>query len=119
MTHQVSAAYGEGQYKVCGMAIRCGSDLAAIFTGGGSPHIGASSLAVYEPTRASATVSTITVFGHRDDMLAAQAAKQLSIAVKATVSVCVGIHLVAADANDIELLCKNFNQCLKELVQLL
>ena len=119
MTQQVSAAYGEGRYEVYGTALRCGTDLTVAFVGGTLPHVGAVSLGVYEAARDSATVSTITAFGHRDDVLAAQAAKQLAVAVKGTVSVSVGIHLDTASAEDIELLCKNFQLCLRALMQLL
>lgn len=119
MTSQVSTAYGEGKYEVRGTALRCGTDLNAVFVGGTLPHVGAVSLAIYEAARNSATVSTITAFGHRDDVLAAQAAKQLAVSVKGTVSVSVGIHLDTASAEDIELLCKNFEQCVRAIMQLL
>ena len=112
----ISASCGEGRYRVECQAILCGEDVNAVFIGGERAHIGAVSLAVYEPVRDSATVSTMTVYTHRDDQLAALAAKKLATALKCTVSVSVGIHVDNADEQDIELLCKNFAACLNQLL---
>ena len=115
----ISASCGEGHYRVECQAILCGEDVNAVFTGGERAHIGAVSLAVYEPVRDSATVSTITVYAHRDDQLAALAAKKLATALKCTASVSVGIHVDDATETDIELLCSSFQGCLHELIRLL
>ena len=87
-----NVSYGEGKYRIEAAALRCGSDVSVTFTGGERPHIGAVSLAVYEPERDSATVSTITAYGHRDDELSRAAAKKLAAAWKCTVSASVGVH---------------------------
>ena len=113
----ISASCGEGRYRVECQAILCGEDVNAVFTGGERAHIGAVSLAVYEPVRDSATVSTMTVYAHRDDQLASQAAKKLAVALKCTASASVGIHVDDADGHDIEYLCENFLLCLQELIR--
>ena len=112
----IFASCGEGRYRVECQAILCGEDVNAVFTGGERAHIGAVSLAVYEPVRDSATVSTMTVYTHRDDQLASQAAKKLAVALKCTASASVGIHVDDATESDIELLCKNFTLCLEQVI---
>ena len=118
MTDCITAAYGEGHYRIEAAAILCGSDLSVTFAGGDTPHIGAVSLAVYEPERGSATVSTLTAYGHRDDELSRKAAKQLASALRCTVSVSVGIHIDDADEQDIRTLCENFERCQAELFEI-
>lgn len=113
----ISASSGEGRYQISGMAILCGQDLTITVTGGTLPHVGAVSLAVYEPVRDSATVSTITVFTHRDDQLAASCAKKVAKSLQCTVVASVGIHIDHADAKDLERLCKNFEECIDCLIQ--
>ena len=111
MRDYITAAYGEGRYRIEAIALRCGDDVLVTFTGGERPHIGAVSLAIYEPERNSATVSTITAYGHRDDELSRAAAKKLASAWKCTVSVNVGIHVDAADRREIQVLRENFSSC--------
>ena len=113
----ITAAYGEGKYRIEAAALRCGSDVSVTFTGGERAHIGAVSLAVYEPERDSATVSTVTAYGHRDDELSRAAAKKLAAAWKCTVSVSVGIHVDAADRREIQLLSENFSSCQNALIE--
>lgn len=91
------AAWGEGRFRVAASALCCGADWVVAVTGGTLPHVGAVSLAVYEPARDSATVSTMTVYTHRDDLLSQRGAKMLARALCAAVSMSVGIHLDEAD----------------------
>lgn len=113
----VSASYGKEKYQITGKAVFCGEDVSFSFTGGTDPHIGAVSLAVYEPARDSATVSTIAVYTHRDDQLASKCAKAASAALKCTVTVTVGIHIDHAAAQELELLSGNFDECRRLLMQ--
>lgn len=80
----------------------CGEDISVTLVGGSLEHIGAVSLAVYEPERDSATVSTICSYGHRDDYLASMYAKRISSSLKCTVSVSAGVHIDNASAEDIK-----------------
>lgn len=105
------AEAGAGKYAVTIGAVRCGSDIAAVMTGGTLPHIGATALAVYEPERDSATVSTVTVYTHRDDAVASMAAKRISAAMKCTVSVSAGIHIDDAAPEELLTLRENAEAC--------
>ena len=107
---------GEGRYRVHAAGRRCGGDLAVAVLGGEREHVGAVSLALYEPERDSATVSTVTVPGHRDDAVAARFAKELSRALRCTVSVTAGVHIDGASPEEIGTLLQNAEQCLSELL---
>jgi hypothetical protein len=100
-------------------ALRCGNDLCVAVTGGTLPHVGAVSLAVYEPERDSATVSTMTVYTHRDDVVSAYIAKELSRALKCTVTVSSGIHVDSAGSGDIAQLRENAVACCHALISAL
>ncbi|MCD8242069.1 MAG: hypothetical protein LUD73_06825 [Lachnospiraceae bacterium] len=113
---EIFAFCGDGIYRIEGRAVRCGEDVAFLFAGGTKPHIGAVSLAVYEPQRHSASVSTVTVYGHRDDELAASGAKKAASKLGCTVSVSIGIHVDDADASELEILRRNFAGCLDRLL---
>jgi predicted ThiF/HesA family dinucleotide-utilizing enzyme len=106
----------ETKYSVTATAVSCLGDVSVTVTGGERPHIGAVSLAVYEPERNSATVSTLTVFTHRDDQIASFMAKELSRATKHTVSVSVGIHIDDPSLDEIAILRRNCQECCSLLI---
>lgn len=116
---QFSHQCGEGRYLVTGIALCCGRDVTLTFTGGTLPHVGAVSLAVYEPERDSATVSTICVYTHRDDRLSAECAKKAAAALKCTAAVSVGIHVDNAASLELEILTKNFRECYSVIIDAL
>lgn len=113
----ISESFGEGIYEIAGVAVICGEDVSFSFTGGTQPHIGAVSIAVYEPVRDSATVSTVTVYEHRDDQLSAKCAKDAAIALKCTAAVSVGIHMDDAAPEDITILINNFKECYRMMAE--
>lgn len=105
------------KYHITARAVFCGHDLNVSVCGGTLHHVGAVSLAVYEPARSSATVSTVTVFAHRDDQISSYMAKELSRAIKCTVCVSAGIHIDSPSADELELLRKNCADCCAELIR--
>lgn len=112
----ISAQAGEGRYTVKGTALLCGQDVTMTFTGGTLPHVGAVSLAVYEPERDSATVSTVCVYTHRDDRLASQSAKEAAAILQCTAAVSVGIHVDNAAPLELDILTENFQKCYSQIV---
>lgn len=106
---------GEGRYQIQLVAFLCGRDLSVTITGGESPHIGAVCLAQFEEERASATVSTICVYGHRDDQIAMACAKKISSKRRCTVTVSVGIHIDRATSEEIKILWGNCLDCIEKL----
>ena len=112
----VKVQYGNGDFRVKAAAKRCGRDWNVAVTGGTLPHIGAVSLAVYEPERDSATVSTLCAYTHRDDAVSAAFAKALSAALQCTVCVSAGIHVDDAGTEEIAQLRENCDALLKKLL---
>ena len=113
-----SAEVGPGtRYHVFAQAHFCGEDLSVSICGGEREHIGAVSLAVYEPERDSATVSTVTVFTHRDDRVSRRAAKFFSRALRCTVCVSAGVHIDAPAGGELETLLKNCDECCAALMR--
>ena len=116
--HTFSAELGAGtRYHIRALAHFCGEDLCVSICGGEREHIGAVSLAVYEPERDSATVSTVTVFTHRDDRVSRRAAKFFSRALRCTVCVSAGVHIDAPAADELETLLKNCDACCAALTR--
>ena len=111
------AEAGEGKARVTARLTRCGADLAAVVTGGETPHVGAVALAQYEPERRSATVSVLTAYGHRDDVVASRFAKSLAAAGRCNAAASVGVHVDGADAEMIRTLQENCGACLTELLR--
>ena len=113
----ITSEYGKNSERIEGCAVRCGADVAITLCGGTKPHVGAVSMACYEPERDSATVSTITAYGHRDDVLSAACAKRAAKELKCTVTVSVGIHVDDADIKMIERLRENCTKCFEILFE--
>ena len=87
-------------------AIPMGRDWCLILTGGDAPHLGATAVAQACPNPAkggvSASVSVITLPGHKEDLLARELADRVATAANANVSVCCGIHLEDITQEEIE-----------------
>jgi hypothetical protein len=74
-----------------------GQDLLIAIWGGDRPHIGAVAAAQPRPSlkdqnRVSATASVFCYVGHKEDVIAKEAAERLSAALNINVTVTVGIH---------------------------
>jgi len=117
MDDVVKANAGSGKYRIEALAVRCGTDWSVSVCGGEFHHVGAVALAQYEPERGSATASCITVYAHRDDMVAVRFAKEISKVLKASVSVTAGIHVDNASSQEIALLNENSDACLRSLLE--
>ncbi len=118
----LTLSQGTGRHRVTARAVLCGGDLMVSFTGGDAPHIGACAAAVPRPSlkgdgSVSATASVFCVPGHKDDLLARQAALDLASACRRVVCVCVGLHIDGASAGDITLLRENFLLLLERLAE--
>lgn len=114
------AIAGSGQYTVEAVVIMCGIDIAVTIAGGGAYHIGASALATPRPSltggdKISASASVICALGHKEDLLARQAALDLASEFNCRVNVTVGLHIDHATAADIGELEVNYNRVLKEI----
>jgi len=103
----VDRGVGTGRQRVEVRAEWVGRDLLVTIGGGTVPHIGAVALGQPRPSlRAdgsiSATVSVLTLLGHKEDDLARWAAHQLASSLNVTVVVTAGLHVDRASPEEIE-----------------
>ncbi len=120
--HRISSACaGEGRLRVCASALPAGADLVISITGGSQPHVGAVAIAQPRPSLrnsalTSATSSVITLCGHKDDVVARQAAERLARALGCVAVVSAGIHLEEASEADLAQLLSNATRCVESLL---
>ncbi len=97
-------------YDVCGRGLdvsvqSIGADLLVVITGGDRPHVGATATAsvMRSPFRdgLSTSVSTHSVPGHKEYVLATRVAERLARSLSRTVTVVVGIHIDRATSEQI------------------
>ncbi|MBI2304852.1 MAG: hypothetical protein HYU86_08935 [Chloroflexi bacterium] len=89
---------GQAPHIIKAVAVRTADGISVTLTGGDIPHIGAVAVAVPRPSLTgdgsiSATVSLITLIGHKDDEVARPAAQRLARALNQPVVVAAGIHV--------------------------
>lgn len=115
---------GQAPCSVQGVLTLCGKEISLNIVGGILPHIGA--VAVAEPRASlkgdgsrSASCSVLCMLGHKDDMLAREAALRLATVTDSRTVVTVGLHVDNIDQDKINILTDNFRviiqDCLKYL----
>lgn len=87
-----------GRAEITLTAVPMGRDWTIVITGGDGPHLGAAALGIPRPSlenpeKTSASVSVLTVTGHRDDEIARAAAHLLASRLGRKALVTCGIHL--------------------------
>jgi hypothetical protein len=102
-------------------AFFAGSDLCVLVCGGEAPHIGCVSIGIPRTSltgdgSSSATVSTYSVTGHKDDVVGNLFAKRLASSLKCVVSVTCGIHYHNASPEVLSSVLQEAEALLEELV---
>ncbi len=102
-------------------AIAMGKDWNVVITGGEIPHLGAVALGIPRPSLqnplvTSATVSVMTLTGHKEDEIARPAANFLAGRLNAPVVVSCGIHNDNIKPQDIRQISEMVQEALNELV---
>ena len=110
------------RFKLVLAAQPMGNDLNVSLYGGDVPHIGAVALAVphaglSDPEEVDASVSLLTVTGHKEDELARKISYTLATAFNCTVSVACGIHLDQATGQEIYDVIKAADNLLEQALQ--
>ncbi|UCH08338.1 MAG: hypothetical protein JSV55_04985 [Deltaproteobacteria bacterium] len=105
----------EEAYNLEGFVKEIGQDLLVAIWGGERPHIGAVAVAQPRPSlrdesSVSATASVFCYVGHKDDLIAKEAAESLSAALNSNTTVTVGIHWDAIDEAGIKKIVENSRQ---------
>lgn len=106
---------GEAPYRVQAVLTLCGGDISLNIGGGILPHIGA--VAVAEPRQSlrndgspSASCSVLCMLGHKDDLLAREAALKIATVTNSRTVVTVGMHVDCITLEQIDVLTTNFWQ---------
>ena len=97
-----------------------GEDLCVLLTGGDSPHVGSASLGIARKSLKndgsdSATVSTLNVTGHKDDVLGDMFAGRLAAILGKTVCVVCGVHFDNATPEELEQILRDARVLLEKL----
>ncbi len=112
---------GEGKCRVWAFFFLLGNDLVVGIGGGEKPHIGALAVAEPRPSRAkpnvvSSTSSVITLLGHKDDIVAREAAERLARETNRVVTVTTGIHVENATEKEIKTLVENSRRVTQKII---
>ena len=105
----------EEAYNLEGFVKEIGQDLLVAIWGGERPHIGAVAVAQPRPSIenesvVSATASVFCYVGHKDDVIAKEAAETISAALNRNTTVTVGIHWDNIDKAGIKTIVENSRQ---------
>ncbi len=113
---------GEGKCRVWAYFFLMGKDLVVGICGGEKPHIGALAVSEPRPSRnkpgvTSSTSSVITLYGHKDDIVARETADNLARETNRIVTVTAGIHVENATKKEIETLLENSRRLTKKIIK--
>jgi hypothetical protein len=105
----------EEAYNLEAFVKEIGQDLLVALWGGERPHIGAVAVAQPRPSlrdqsEVSATASVFCYVGHKDDVIAKEAAESLSAALNRNTTVTAGIHWDDIDEAGIKTIVENSRQ---------
>jgi len=112
----------DGRITIQFMAVNMGSDLCIVICGGDRPHLGAAGLAQCHashanPLEMSASVSVMTLLGHKEDQIASLVAARISRGIGTNVAVLCGIHLDDICKTEIESIRRMVDEWCDEFIQ--
>jgi hypothetical protein len=97
----------QGKFRIHGFVQQLGQDLLVSIWGGTLPHLGAVGMAtprpsLEDPGKWSATSSTFTFVGHKEDALVKPVSEKLAARWRGNVVVAAGIHWDAMTGHEIK-----------------
>ncbi|MBP2656661.1 MAG: hypothetical protein H6Q73_4230 [Firmicutes bacterium] len=112
----------DGRIIIKFTAIAMGHDLCIVVCGGDLPHLGAAALAqccasMENPLEMSASVSVLTLLGHKEDQLVSWVAARISRSIGTNVVVLCGIHLDDICKTEIETIRSMVDEWCDEFIQ--
>jgi hypothetical protein len=112
----------EKAYNIEAFVKEVGRDLLVAIWGGERPHIGAVAVAQPRPSLKdqrlkSATASVFCYPGHKDDVVAKEAAEKISSALNTNVTVTAGIHWDDIDEEGIKTVIENCRQLVNMIIE--
>ena len=101
----------KGRFKIQALVQRVGQDILVSMWGGTLPHIGAVGMAtprpsLRDPKKMSATSSTFTYVGHKEDAVVKRISELLASRLKTKVVVSAGIHWDDLTSREIDIIAK-------------
>jgi gallate decarboxylase subunit D len=101
----------EGRFKIQALVQKVGQDILVSVWGGTLPHIGAVGMAtprpsLRDPKKMSATSSTFTYVGHKEDGVVKRISELLASRLKTKVVVSAGIHWDDLTSREIDIIAK-------------
>jgi hypothetical protein len=110
----------KGQFKIHGSVQEVGQDILVSIWGGTRPHIGAVGIAIPRPSlknqkKWSATSSTFTFVGHKEDTLVKKISEKLAARLRRNVVVTAGLHWDGVSSNEIKTI-QNLTQTLSDRI---
>ena len=98
-----------GRFKICSFVQEVGQDFLVSVWGGTRPHIGAVGIAVprhslKDPKKWSATSSTFTFLGHKEDTLVKEISERLATRLRKNVVVTAGLHWNSITPQEIKII---------------
>lgn len=112
----------EESYRLEALVEKIGEDILVAIWGGDKPHIGAVAVAQPRPSlrdksEISATASVFCYVGHKDDVIAKEAAERISSALNANVTVAAGIHWDDIDEAGITCVMENSRELVEMIIE--
>ena len=112
----------EENYRLEALVKQIGEDLLIAIWGGERPHIGAVAVAQPRPSlrdksEISATASVFCYVGHKDDVIAKEAAERISSALNTNVTVAAGIHWDDIDEAGITCVMENSRELVEMIIE--
>ena len=109
-------------YNLEAFVKQIGQDLLVAIWGGEKPHIGAVAVAQPRPSLkdesvVSATASVFCYLGHKDDIVAKEAAEKISAALNRHVTLTVGIHWDDIDEAGIKTIMANSQRLVNMIIE--
>ena len=109
-------------YNLEALVKEIGEDLLIAIWGGDRPHIGAVAVAQPRPSlrdkrKISATASVFCFLGHKDDLIAKEAAERISSALNTNVTVAAGIHWDDIDEAGITCVMENSRELVEMIIE--
>lgn len=116
------AEKSKGRISIRLTAVPMGQDVSVMIYGGDLPHLGATAVSqsrpsLSDPNKVSATVSVITLLGHKEDRLAYRAASYLTEQLHVNTVVSCGIHMDDIEKEEFGDIERMVQELLQELVQ--
>jgi hypothetical protein len=109
-------------YNVEAFVKKIGEDLLVVIWGGERPHIGAVAVAqsrpsLQHPKLTSATASVFCYPGHKDDIIAKEAAERISSALNRNVTVAAGMHWEGINEEGIKVAITNSRELVEMIIE--